>query len=155
MSLQTDIVFVDAIRSNTDLIAQLPAGDVYNTAIALPDEDADNAPPPYIIVSFDGLNPQDSTKDNRWDSITDVVTIGIVIVAQTRASLADLAIKVRKTIIDYFTAQVQEDGENVGLIPYNYTMQAEAVQYDPLKPCFWQKLVFTCNTDPDYEERRN
>ena len=149
MSLQTDIVFVEAIRSNTDLIALLPAGDVYNTAIALPDEDADNAPPPYIIVSFDGLSPQDSTKDNRWDSMTDVVTVGIVIVAQTRPSLADLAIKVRKSIIDYFTAQVQDEGENAGLIPYSYTMQAEAVQYDQLKPCYWQRLIFTCITDPD------
>ena len=149
MSLQTDIVFVEAIRSNTDLIAQLPAGDVYNTAIALPDEDADNAPLPYVIVSFDGLSPQDSTKDNRWDSLTDVVTVGIVIVAQTRPSLADLAIKVRKSIIDYFTAQVQEEGENAGLIPYSYTMQAEAVQYDQLKPCYWQRLIFTCITDSD------
>lgn len=149
MSLQTDIVFVEAIRSNTDLIAQLPAGDVYNTAIALPDEEADNAPPPYIIVSLDGMNPQDTTKDNRWDSMTDVVTIGIVIVAQTRQQLADLAIKARKSIIDYFTAQVQEEVENAALIPYSYTMQAEAVQYDQLKPCFWQRLIFTCITDPD------
>ena len=51
MSLITDAIFVKALRSNAALIAQLPAGDVYNTAIALPDEDADNAPLPYIIVS--------------------------------------------------------------------------------------------------------
>ena len=38
MSLQTDIIFVKALRSNAELIEQLPAGDVYNTAIALPDE---------------------------------------------------------------------------------------------------------------------
>jgi hypothetical protein len=41
MSLQTDIIFVKALRANADLMAQLAAGDVYNTAIALPDEDLD------------------------------------------------------------------------------------------------------------------
>jgi hypothetical protein len=81
--------------------------------------------------------------------MTDVVTVGIVIASQTRPSLADLAIKVRKSITDYFTAQMQDKGENAGLIPYSYTMQAEAVQYDQLKPCYWQRLIFTCITDPD------
>ena len=52
MSLITDAIFVKALRSNTELIEQLPAGDVYNTAIALPEEEADNASVPYIIVSF-------------------------------------------------------------------------------------------------------
>ena len=51
MSLKTDIIFVNAIRSNDELIALLPAGDVYNTTIALPEPEALNAPLPYIIVS--------------------------------------------------------------------------------------------------------
>ena len=55
MSLQNDIIFVKALRANADLMAQLAAGDVYNTAIAMPDEDLDNAPLPYAIVTFDGL----------------------------------------------------------------------------------------------------
>ena len=46
MSLQTDIIFVKALRADENLMAQLPAGDVYNTTIALPDEDLDNAPLP-------------------------------------------------------------------------------------------------------------
>ena len=77
MSLITDAIFVKALRSNAALIAELPAGDVYNTSIALPDEDADNAPLPYVIVSFDGLNNQDTTKDNDYNGLTDTVTIGI------------------------------------------------------------------------------
>ena len=67
MSLQTDIVFVKALRSNATLVQQLPAGDVYNTAIPLPDEEAENAPLPYVIVSFDGLNNQDTTKDSSYE----------------------------------------------------------------------------------------
>ena len=71
MSLITDVIFVKALRSNYELIEQLPAGDVYNTAIALPEEEADNAPVPYIIVSFDGLQNQDQTKDDDFEAESD------------------------------------------------------------------------------------
>ena len=63
MSLLTDIIFVKALRSNAALMSMLPAHDVYNTTIALPDEDMDNAPVPYIIVTFDGMQNEDS-----WES---------------------------------------------------------------------------------------
>lgn len=150
MSLQTDIIFVKALRSRTALIEQLPAGDVYNTAIALPDEDADNAPLPYIIVSFDGLNTQDTTKDTTFDALTDMVTIGVTIAAETRPKLAELAIMARNTIAGYFREQAQAtDGEDYDLIPNAYTLQAQPVVYDSLKPCFWQQLIFQCDTNPD------
>ena len=43
MSLITDAIFVQALRSNSALMQQLADGDVYNTTIALPDEELDNA----------------------------------------------------------------------------------------------------------------
>jgi hypothetical protein len=150
MSLQTDIIFAKALRSNAELIAQLPAGGVYNTAIALPDEDLDNADVPYIIVSFDGLNNQDSTKDSSYDGLTDMVTVGIEIAAKTRPQLAELAIMVRDTIRDYFRQHVaSQDDEDYALIPNSYQLQAQQVQYDSLKPCYWQQLAYQCDTDPD------
>ena len=150
MSLQTDIIFVKALRSNTSLISKLPAGDVYNTAIALPDEELDNAEVPYIIVSFDGLNNQDSTKDSSFDGLTDMVTVGIEIAAKTRPQLAELAIMVRDTIRDYFRQHVaSQDDEDYALIPNSYQLQAQQVQYDSLKPCYWQQLAYQCDTDPD------
>ena len=150
MSLQTDIIFVKALRSNTSLISKLPAGDVYNTAIALPDEKLDNAEVPYIIVSYDGLNNQDSTKDSSFDGLTDMVTVGIEIAAKTRPQLAELAIMVRDTIRDYFRQHVaSQDDEDYALIPNSYQLQAQQVQYDSLKPCYWQQLAYQCDTDPD------
>ena len=150
MSLITDAIFVKALRSNASLMSQLPAGDVYNTAIALPDEEADNAPVPYVIVSFNGLNNQDTTKDMNYDGLTDTVTIGIEIAAETRPKLGELAVMIRKTIADRFQqiAQDQQD-EDYELLPNAYTMQAQPVQYDSLKPCFWQQLTFVCDTNPD------
>lgn len=150
MSLQTDIIFVKALRNNAELISQLPAGNVYNTSIALPDEDIDNEPLPYIIVSYDGLNNQDTTKDSSYEGMTDMVTIGIEIAAKTRPQLAELAITVRKTIQDYFQEHVYDVGdEDYKLIPDSYQLQAQAVQYDSLKPCYWQQLIFQCVTSID------
>lgn len=150
MSLQTDIVFVKALRSDAALIGALPAGDVYNTAIALPEPEAMNAPLPYVIVSFDGLNSQDSTKDVQWDGLTDHVHIGVEIAAEHRPQLADLAIRCRKAIAAYFRDHMEDTAdEDYPLIPSLYDLQAGPVQYDDLKPCYWQRLTFTCDTEPD------
>lgn len=152
MSLQTDIIFVKALRSNAALIGRLPAGDVYNTAIALPDEQAENADLPYVIVSFDGMNNQGWTKDDDFDGTTDQVTIGVEIAAKTRPELADMAIEVRRTLCDYFRAHEGEDGDaDYALIPDSMQLQAQGVQYDSDKPCYWQLLTFVCETENDYD----
>lgn len=155
MSLQTDVIFVKALRSNQELISQLPAGDVYNTAIALPDEQADNAPVPYVIVSFDGLNTDDSTKDTVYDALTDDVQIGIVVVARTRPKLAELTIAIRNTIRNYFCSVIANpQHEDFALLPNSYTFSASDVKYDADKPCYWQVLTFKCVTEPDQEDEQ-
>lgn len=153
MSLQTDVIFVKALRSNQELISKLAAHDVYNTAIALPDEQADNAPIPYVIVSFDGLNTDDSTKDTVYDALTDDVQIGIVVVARTRPKLAELTVAIRNTIRNYFcTVIVDQQHEDFALLPNSYTFSASDVKYDGNKPCYWQVLTFKCVTEPDKED---
>ena len=148
MSLITDAVFVKALRSNASLIEQLPAGDVYNTAIALPDEDADNAPLPYIIVAFDGLNTQSGSKDGEFEADSDSVQIGITICAGTRPQLGGLAEAVRQTLRNYFDAHQGDDSDpDFQLIPFDMTLQAQGVQYDSLKPCYWQVLTYQCDTN--------
>ena len=150
MSLLTDIIFVKAIRSNTDIISQLPAGDVYNTAIALPDEEAENAPLPYIIVSFDGLNNQDDTKDDAFESESDSVQIGITICTGEREELGEMAVAVHTTIREYFREHYGDTtDEDFALIPNDITLSAQGVQYDNMKPCFWQVLNYQCDTDVD------
>jgi hypothetical protein len=146
MSLQTDIVFVKALQGNAELMAKLPAGNVYNTSIALPDEDIDNAPPPYIIVSFDGLTNDQSTKDG-YEGDTDVVNISIEIAAKTRKQLGELAEDVRCTVREFFES-VDEEDELYDLVPYDYQFTAQGVMYDSMKPCYWQVLNWQCDTNP-------
>lgn len=150
MSLQTDIVFVKALRSDADLMQMLPAGDVYNTAIALPEEEADNAPLPYVIVTYDGMQNDDSTKDNAYRGLTDRVQIGVEVAAKTRPQLAEIATKVRNTIDEYFMQHYGDDTDpEYKLIPYSMTFSTQPVQYDSLKPCYWQQLNWQCETNPD------
>ena len=145
MSLQTDIIFVKALRANADLMAQLAAGDVYNTSIALPDEDLDNAPLPYVIVSFDGLTNDVETKDDPYEGDSDRVTISIEIAAKTRPELGQLAEAVRHQVHDYFVEADPTD-DDFNLVPLDYQFSAQHVNYDQMKPCYWQVLSYQCDT---------
>ena len=145
MSLQTDIIFVKALRANTDLMAQLAAGDVYNTSIALPDEDLDNAPLTYVIVSFDGLTNDVETKDDPYEGDSDRVTISIEIAAKTRPELGQLAEDVRRQVHQYFVDADPTD-EDADMIPLDYQFSAQQVNYDQMKPCYWQVLTYQCDT---------
>lgn len=143
MSLQTDIIFVRALRENQELMAQLPAGDVYNTAIALPEPEAENAPLPYIIVSYDGMTNDQTTKDS-FEGDTDTVTIGIEVAASTRKELFDLTQAVRSTVLAFFE-DLPEDDEDIAEAPLDYQLSATAVNFDDLKPCYWQRLSYQCD----------
>ena len=154
MSLATDSIFTTALQSNSDLMATLgyvaptltdkgkPAR-LYGTAIPLPDEDLDNVPVPYVIVTFDGLNNDAGTKDDRYESEYDRVNIGIEVVGKTLEDLHGLTQAVRETILAYMKAQNYELGDAFTID--DFTFAAQAIQYDSLKPCYWQVLAYQCD----------
>lgn len=146
MSLITDIIFVRALRSNSELMEALPAGDVYNTTIALPDEEVLNAPVPYIIVSYDGMQNDSQTKDDSYEGDTDNVQIGIEIAAKTRKQLGELATQIRETVSEFFE-NLPDDDPDFDLVPLNYNLTAQGVSYDSDKPCYWQVLNYQCDTN--------
>ena len=143
MSLQTDIIFVAAIKSDTELLQQLAIGDVYNTAIALPDEDLDNADVPYVIVS-QGEGVNDRTTNDDYEGDTDSVNITIEVAARTRAELGMMADRIRKAVRRYFRAS-EEGDELHDMVPLDYQFSFKPVTYDPLKPCWWMELVYQCD----------
>lgn len=150
MSLLTDIIFVKALRSNSDLMEQLPDGDVHNTSIALPDEDMENAEIPYIIVSYDGMQNDGSTKDDIFEGDSDNVQISIDVAANDRESLGTLMTTIRRTVNEYFASHYGDDSdEDFQLIPMGMTIRALPVRYDSEKPCYWQILQYDCETRPD------
>lgn len=138
MSLATDSIFVDALKSNSTLVESV-GGRIYGTAIPLPDEDADNAPVPYLIVTFDGLNNDVDSKDDEMESDTDKVNISIEVVGETLAKLHELTQAVRDTVRDYLATNDTDITE--------YQFGAQAIQYDSMKPCYWQVLTYQCDVE--------
>lgn len=146
MSLVTDIIFVKALQQNSTLMQMLPAGGVYNTAIAVPDADLNNAPVPYIIVTFDGMQNDSFSKDAQFEGEDDKVQIGIEVAAETREQLGEMVTLVRNTIKNYFENLTYDD-EDYSLVPVDYALTATGVSYDPDKPCFWQILNYNCDVN--------
>lgn len=99
-------------------------------------------------MTFDGLTNGGWTKDSGYEGGEDRVQIGIEIAARTRQQLAGLAVAVRQTVRSYLE-NVADDDEDYPLVPFDYTFSSEAVQYDSLKPCYWQTLRYDCSTERD------
>ena len=148
MSLQTDIIFIKALKADEELSEQL-GGRIYSTAIPLPDEELDNAPLPYAIVSYMGMDNDGQTKDDLYEGETDNVRISVEVAAKTRTELAQLMISVRDAVHGYFTDGHEEDEEDEALIPLDYQLTAQPVTYDQYKPCYWQVLDYQCDTYKD------
>ena len=142
MSLATDSIFIAAIQSNHALVERI-GGRLYGTAIPLPDEDADNVPVPYVILTFDGLNNDADTKDCSYESDYDRVNIGVEVTAETLEDLHELTQAVRETILAYMKAQKEELGDAFTID--DFTFAAQPIQYDSLKPCYWQVLTYQCD----------
>lgn len=140
MSLSTDSIFIKAIQSNASLMQQI-GGRLYGTAIGLPDEEADNVPVPYVIVTFNGLTNDQGTKDDRYESRYDKVEIGVEVTAKTLDDLHILTETVRDTILSYLRRHTTAIDD--------YLFTAEGIQYDSTKPCYWQVLRYQCDTIND------
>ena len=147
MSLITDKVFYNALRSNTALMEQV-GGRIESTSIPVPDEQLDNEPVPYIIITFDGLQNDGFTKDNNFEGDTDHVQVGIEVAADTRDELGDLMQAIRETVIAYFEDNEGHAWDDYQYIPSNYTFTASQVGYDSMKPCYYQTLNYNCDTNP-------
>lgn len=147
MSLITDKVFYNALRSNAALMAQV-GGRIESTSIPVPDEDLLNEPVPYIIITFDGLQNEGFTKDNDFEGILDRVQVSIEVAAESRDVLGQIMTDIRQTIIEYFEDDEGHAWDDYQYIPQNYTFSASAIGYDGDKPCYYQTLTYNCDTTP-------
>ena len=147
MSLITDKVFYNALRSNAALMAQVGSR-IESTSIPVPDEEFENVPVPYIIITFDGLQNEGFTKDNDFEGILDRVKVSIEVAAESRDELGQIMTDIRQTIIDYFEDDDGHVWDDYEYVPQNYTFSASAVGYDGDKPCYYQTLTYNCDTTP-------
>jgi hypothetical protein len=150
MGLLTDSFFIRAIKSNSDLLEKLPAGDIYNN-VADPDFDMENVELPYIIVNNDGGSEGDMTKDSWSESPEDKVNISVLMVCRNREELADMTLTVRKTISDFMKATWQrieagtpDEGDEIA--PTGYQFSFSDISYIIEKPAHRQMFYYDCVT---------
>ena len=150
MGLLTDSFFIRAIKSNADILAMLPAGDIYNN-VADPDFDMENVELPYIIVNNDGGSEGDMTKDSWSESPEDRTNISVLMVCRNREELADMTLTVRKTISDFMKATWQrieagtpEEGDEIA--PTGYQFSFSDISYIIDKPAHRQMFYYDCTT---------
>lgn len=147
MSLITDKVFYNALRSNAELVA-LVGGRIESTSIPVPDDQLDNEPVPYVIITFDGLQNEGFTKDNDFEGDTDKVQVSVTVTARSRDELGNIMQMIRQTVIEYFEDEDGHAWDDYDYIPTNYTFTASSVEYDGDKPCYYQTLTYNCDTNP-------
>ena len=85
------------------------------------------------------------TKDDPYEGDSDNVTISIEIAAKTRPELGQLAEDVRRQVHQYFVDADPTD-EDADMSPLDYQFSAQQVNYDQMKPCYWQVLTYQCDT---------
>ena len=147
MSLQTDRIFLAALRASTDIAARV--GDrIFPIAIPGSDDDLLNIALPYIVVTFDGLQNSIDTKDNPYMGDEDKVQIGIEIGAESPDGLSDLADLVREQIDTFITSYTPAEGEEdlTPLIPSGYDFSTSEKSYDWMRPCYYMKMIYNCDT---------
>lgn len=147
MSLATDTIFIQAIQSNELLMSAISEGSehprLYGTAIPMPEEEAENTPVPYIIVTFDGLSNENTDKDDPYEGDEDRVNISVEVTATNLTELHQLTQTVRDTIYQYMMENITDVDD--------YLFTAGGIQYDSDKPCYWQVLSYQCDTKRDIE----
>lgn len=142
MSLKTDLFFARACRRQT--IVETTQNRIFNTGRDDISEEEDKIP--YIIITNDGTQNSAQSKDDVCESDYDTDTVSVLIVSDTRSHLAELAEDVRASIRDDVEDMDEEQGKKFGFIIEDYTLNAGPVEYDPTKPCFFQKLTYLCET---------
>ena len=141
-----DEIIYDAITADETLMA-LTGGRVVSTCFEVPPTEDDNTPVPNIIISDDGFQAEIFTKDDIWDSDTDRVQATVDIAASSPAEVKQLVKAVRKAVNDYIHT-MYESGQD---IPSLQSLTSDGVQLDWMKPCYYQKLYYTCDVAVDLD----
>ena len=146
---QLDEIIYDAIKADESLM-EVIGNRVVSTCFEVSPTESDNTPVPNIIVTDDGFQNQLGTKDTVWESGEDTVQASVDVAADSPSEVKRLIRMVRKAIETHMCALYQS-GENTPLLE---SLTSDGIQWDWMKPCYYQKLTYQCITDNTYEDEQ-
>jgi len=118
---------------------------IYSTCVEVPPTDADNTPLPYIIIMDEGLQNDQTTKDDVWESEEDRVQASVQISAVSPKEAKRLTRLCRKAIADYIASMT-------GAKPYLQSLTTDGTAWDWTKPCYYKTLQYQCDMSIIQEE---
>jgi len=146
-----DEIIYDAICADTALMEAIGSR-VVSTCFEVPPAEADNTPLPNIIVTDDGFQNQNGTKDCVWESGEDRVQVTVDVAADSPKEVKRLISKVRRAVENYIILMSATDG----CIPELDSLSSNGIAWDWMKPCYYQQLSYQCTvpseTDIDNEQ---
>lgn len=135
--LELDEIFYNALTADETIVSDT-GGRIYSTCVEVPPTDADNTPLPYIIIMDDGLQNNQATKDDIWESEDDRVQASVQISAVSPKEVKRLTRLCRKAIANYIASM---SGEK----PYLISLTADGTAWDWTKPCYYKTLNYQCD----------
>lgn len=145
MSLQTDILFYRTIKRSSTIMAKI-GNRLYNPAVDTPEENLENIPIPYIVVMNQGTDNDDGSKDDIMESDYDNDAVDVLVVAENRPALAELANEVRVAIRKEISSPTENTMQLFGFEIQGYHFKASPVSSDITTPCTFQTLSYICET---------
>ena len=148
---QIDELLYDAICADADLIQYIGGEQqVQSTCFEVSPDEQDNTPIPYLIVTFDGFQLSQGTKDAVWESDEDSVSASVEIAAESPREVHKLTRMVRRAIENHM-CQLYTEGKR---IPQLNSLRSDGIAWDWLKPCYYTHLTYqvTTNNDDDDEQ---
>lgn len=147
---QVDEIIYDAIQADETLMTAIGER-VVSTCFEVSPDETDNTPLPNIIVTDDGFQNQDTTKDSVWEGEDDEVQVTVDIAAKSPNEVKDLVRMVRRAVSRYVIAMYG----NHEAIPELDKLSSDGLQWDWMRPCYYQKLTYNCtikSTTDDEQE---
>ena len=139
--MQVDKIIYNAIQADADLMTTIGSR-VVSTCYEVPPTEEDNTPLPFIIVTDDGFQNQQTTKDCVWEAAEDRVQVGVEVAAASPNEVKDIIKQVRKAVEQYVATMYQQGEE----IPQLDSLSSDGLAWDWMKPCYYQRLTYQVTT---------
>lgn len=141
---QVDEIIYDALMADEALVAAVGSR-IVSTCFEIPPSDDDNTPLPNIIITDEGFQNQQTTKDCVWEAAEDRVQVGVDVAAASPDEVKRLIKMVRTAVEQYIDTMYTS---NQG-IPELESLSSDGLSWDWMRPCYYQKLTYQCITLAD------
>lgn len=140
MAIELDEIFFNALMADAELVLAV-GGRIESTCFEVAPDEKDNTQMPNIIITDDGLTNQPTTKDMEWEADEDRVQASVDVAAKDPKQVKQLVRMVRKVIANYMATLDPTKDE----IPYLQSVQTTGVQWDWMKPCYHDVIIYQCD----------